>query len=66
MNHRVWIGVIAIILVTVVGCRPRHPPHIPQPFSATSHDVKSMTSLKSSRAGVSNPLLHAYLDEVAF
>jgi len=66
MNHRVWIGVIALILVTVVGCRPHHPPHIPQPFSVTSYDVKSMTSLDSSRAGVSDPLLHAYPAETAF
>jgi hypothetical protein len=31
MNHRVLLWLIAIALLATVGCRPRHPPHTPQP-----------------------------------
>ena len=32
MNRRVLLWLIAIILLTTVGCLPRHPPHTPQPL----------------------------------
>jgi len=60
MNCRVLVCLIAIILVAVVGCRPRHPPHIPQPFSAEPHRLKSTTPLESSTAGLSDPLFHPH------
>jgi hypothetical protein len=33
MNHRVLLWLIAIALLATVGCRPRHPPHTPQPLN---------------------------------
>ena len=35
MNRRVLLWLIAIALLTAVGCRPRHPPHTPQPLNMT-------------------------------
>jgi hypothetical protein len=32
MNRRVLLWVIATMLLTAVGCPPRHPPHTPQPL----------------------------------
>lgn len=32
MNRRVLLWLTAIVLLTTVGCRPRHPPHTPQPL----------------------------------
>lgn len=44
MNRHLLLCVGVVVLLTTVGCRPRHPPHTPQPFSA--EDV--ITSLPSS------------------
>lgn len=33
MNRRVSLWLIAIALLATVGCRPRHPPHTPQPLN---------------------------------
>jgi hypothetical protein len=33
MNRRVLLWLIAIALLATVGCRPRHPPHTPQPLN---------------------------------
>lgn len=35
MNRRVLLWLIAIALLATVGCRPRHPPHTPQPLNMT-------------------------------
>ncbi len=32
MNRYLLLYLMAIVLLTTVGCRPRHPPHTPQPF----------------------------------
>jgi hypothetical protein len=32
LNHRALLSLIAIVLLTTVGCLPRHPPHTPQPL----------------------------------
>lgn len=32
MNRYLLLCLMAIVLLTTVGCRPRHPPHTPQPF----------------------------------
>ena len=32
MNRRVLLWLTAIVFLTTVGCRPRHPPHTPQPL----------------------------------
>ena len=32
MNRRMLVWVIATMLLTAVGCPPRHPPHTPQPL----------------------------------
>jgi hypothetical protein len=33
MNRRVLLWLMAIALLATVGCRPRHPPHTPQPLN---------------------------------
>jgi len=33
MNRHVLVWLIAVALLATVGCRPRHPPHTPQPLS---------------------------------
>jgi len=33
MNRHLLLWLIAITLLATVSCRPRHPPHTPQPFS---------------------------------
>lgn len=42
MNRHVLVCLIAITLVAVIGCRPRHPPHIPQPFSVEPRGLQTM------------------------
>jgi hypothetical protein len=45
MNRRVLLWLIAIALLATVGCRPRHPPHTPQPLNmmgATSGPPQSV------------------------
>lgn len=32
MNRHLLLWLIAITVLATVGCRPRHPPHTPQPF----------------------------------
>ena len=32
MKHRALPWLIAIVLLTTLGCPPRHPPHTPQPL----------------------------------
>ena len=44
MNRHLLLCFGVIVLLATVGCRPRHLPHTPQPFSA--EDV--ITSLSSS------------------
>jgi hypothetical protein len=40
MNRRVLLWLIAIVLLATVGCRPRHPPHTPQPLNMTGVDER--------------------------
>jgi hypothetical protein len=44
MNRLVLVWLMAIVVVATVGCRPRHPPHTPQPFG-TEHTAGSPVSL---------------------
>ena len=32
MNRHLLLWLMAIALLATVSCRPRHPPHTPQPF----------------------------------
>ena len=41
MNRRVLLWLITIVLLTTVGCLPRHPPHTPQPLGML--DIKHAT-----------------------
>jgi hypothetical protein len=45
MNRPALMGLIAIVLLTIVGCVPRHPPHTPQPLG-----VKGETVISASKS----------------
>ncbi len=43
VNHFLLLWLMAIVLITTTGCRPRHPPHTPQLFGM--EEVISTSSL---------------------
>ena len=49
MNRPALMGLIALVLLTIVGCFPRHPPHTPQPLG-----VKGETVISASKSLISN------------
>lgn len=40
MNRYLLVWLMAIAILATVGCRPRHPPHTPQPFSREDHSAR--------------------------
>jgi len=44
MNRHLLLWLIAIALLTTVSCRPRHPPHTPQPFGMEDLAGRSFSS----------------------
>jgi hypothetical protein len=45
MNRHLLLWLTAIVLLATTGCRPRHPPHTPQPFG-----MEDVTRSSSSAA----------------